>query len=238
MKKILFIEEEKELQAVMIKLFPKDQYRVIVAHDGVEGLQKCRNEEFDLIILDYQMPKMDGFRFYQQIREKGDMTPLLFTTAYGEEMKQKNIKWEKCEVLERPYEATSLLQRANKLLGVGTSSVKSDKIILNPGDVLFDEGDSATAIYLVVSGVVTASKKLGDGSQKILFKHGSGDVIGDASVINGTQRMVKITAEEKTELIVIPSSKVLAIVEGQPKWIKLMLESMSRRLEAGVKQIS
>lgn len=238
MKKILFIEEEKELQAVILKLFPKDQYRVIAAGDGVEGLQKCRNEEFDLIILDYHMPKLDGIRFYQQIRERGDMTPMLFTTAYVEEMKQKNIKWEKCDVVEKPYEATALLQKVNKLLGVGATTVKSDKLILNPGEVLFDEGDDASAIYFIVSGVMMASKKLSDGSRKNLFQHGTGDLIGDASVINGTKRLVKVVAVERTELVIIPSTKILSIVEGQPKWIKLMLEGMSRRIEAGVKQIS
>lgn len=237
MKKILFIEEEKELQARILKLFPKDQYRFIVAQDGVEGLQKCRNEEFDLIILDYQMPRLDGFRFYQQVRERGDMTPMLFTTTYIEEMKSKNIKWEKCEVIERPYETTALLQRASKLLGVGTP-IKSDKLVLNPGEVLFNEGDDSNAIYFVVSGMMKASKKLSDGSMKELFTHGSGDLVGDASVINGTQRIVRIEAVEKTELIIIPSHKILSIVEGQPKWIKLMLEGMSRRIEAGVKQIS
>ena len=237
MKKILFIEEEKELQAVILKLFPKDQYRVIAAGDGVEGLQKCRNEEFDLIILDFHMPRLDGMRFYQQIRERGDMTPMLFTTAYAEEMKQKNIKWEKCEVVEKPYEATALLQKVNKLLGSGPT-VKSDKLILNPGEILFNEGDDATAIYFIVSGVMKASKKLEDGSRKELFQHGTGELIGDASVINGTQRIVRLEAIEKTELVIIPAAKILSIVEGQPKWIKLMLEGMSRRIEAGVKQIS
>ncbi|WPU64171.1 response regulator [Peredibacter starrii] len=237
MKKILFIEEEKELQSVILKLFPKDQFRVIAAQDGVEGLQKCRNEEFDLIILDYQMPRLDGLRFYQQIRERGDDTPMLFTTAYVEEMKQKGLKWEKYEVVEKPYEASALLQKVNKLLGIG-APVKSDKLILNPGEILFDEGDEANSIYFIVSGVMKASKKISDGSYKELFQHGTGDLIGDTSVINGTPRILRVEAIEKTELVIIPSTKILSIVEGQPKWIKLMLESMSRRIDAGVKQIS
>jgi CheY-like chemotaxis protein len=65
MKKKLFVNDEKELHPLIQSYFPKESYRTICALDGLEGIQKCRNEDFDLIILDYKMPKMDGLKFYQ-----------------------------------------------------------------------------------------------------------------------------------------------------------------------------
>lgn len=69
MKKILLIDGEREFHPSIVSLFPKDQFRVISAFDGADGLQKCRNEDFDLIISDYRMPKMDGVKFFQQLRD-------------------------------------------------------------------------------------------------------------------------------------------------------------------------
>jgi len=57
-------------------------------------------------------------------------------------------------------------------------------------------------------------------------------------VLNNDCRSLTVTAIEKTEVIPIPSDKVMAIVEGQPKWIKLMIENLSRRLRDSIKQIS
>lgn len=245
MKKILFIDEEKELQAVILKLFPKQFYRVIAASDGIEGLQKCRNEVFDLIILDYRMPKLNGVKFYQQIREmqdleKTEMTPIFFVTAYLEELLEKSIKWEKCEFIEKPYDPEELLKNVNRLFGIGssTSPFTSEKRVLNPGEILFDEGDPPDAIYLVLSGLLGAYKKSSDGEMKPLLKIGSGEIVGEVSVLAGIDRIARVVAEEKTEIITVSSEKILIMVNGQPKWIKLMLDSMSRRLQEGVKQSS
>lgn len=245
MKKILFIDEEKELQAVILKLFPKQHYRVIAASDGVEGLQKCRNEIFDLIILDYRMPKVDGVKFYQQLREmqetkNSEVTPVFFISAYLEELQQKDIKWEKCEFLEKPYDPEDLLRKINRLFGIGSSPspATSEKRILNHGEILFDEGDPADAIYLILSGTVGAYKKSSTGEMKQLHKIGSGEIVGEVSVLANTSRFLRVVAEERTEVIAISSEKILVMVNGQPKWIKLILDSMGQRLQESFKQSS
>ena len=245
MKKILFIDEEKELQAVILKLFPKQFYRVIAASDGPEGLQKCRNEEFDLIILDYKMQKLDGVKFYQQIREmhevrKSAITPMLFVSAYLEELKSKLSKWEKCEFMEKPYDPEELLKRVNRLFGVGNSAPApvSDKISINSGELLFDIGDPPDSMYLVVSGTLSAFTKTPEGELKKVLHIGAGEIVGEVSVLSGVGRIVRVVAEEKCELISIPSEKIVSMVNGQPKWIKLMLDAMSKRLQESVKQIS
>lgn len=246
MKKILFVDDEKELHGTILNLFPKEKYRVICAHDGLEGLQKCRNEEFDLIISDFKMPKLDGAKFFQQLREsqeskKTEPTPVLFTTAFLEELKTKRPRWEKCDFLEKPYQDQDLLARAYKLLGVTDSKstpTKSDKLELNPGEMLFDIGDHPEYLYFVVNGVLAAYKKGQDGKDLLVTKIGTGELVGDITVISKEKRILKVVAEEKCELIMVPADKIQMIINGQSKWVKLMLENMGRRLEETIKRIA
>src|SRR5690606_3660919 len=120
MKKILFVDDEKELHPLIQSYFPKESYRTICAFDGLEGMQKCRNEDFDLIILDYKMPKMDGLKFYQQLRDiqeakKVEHTPIIFVSGSIEELKSKQSKWFRCEFLDKPFEKDDLFKKIHVL---------------------------------------------------------------------------------------------------------------------------
>jgi CheY-like chemotaxis protein len=238
MKKILFIDDEKDLHPIVVSYFPKEEFRVICASDGLEGLQKCRNEEFDFVILDYKMPKLDGVRFYQQLRDlqernKTEMTPVIFVSGFIEEIKEKNHKFEKCEFLNKPFTKEELFQKMDK-----TTVKVENKIVLNPGDVLFNQGDDADCMYYLVKGLLDSSRKTDQGTLHKIGQIKQGELVGEVAVLNKEKRLLTITAVERSELIAIPSEKVMSIVNGQPKWIKLMIENLSKRLRDTVKQIS
>lgn len=61
MQKILIIEDEEVLTDILYNKLKKEGYEVIVAKDGLEGLEKIKQERPDLILLDILMPRMDGF---------------------------------------------------------------------------------------------------------------------------------------------------------------------------------
>jgi two-component system, NtrC family, nitrogen regulation response regulator NtrX len=246
MKKILFADDEKELHPIIQDYFPKEKFRVVHAYDGLEGLQKCRNEEFDLIILDFKMPKMDGSKLYQQIRDlqdskKSEMTPVIFVTESLEELMAKDIKWARCEFLSKPFSNEELLQKIQKLKDEKpkVSATKADnKIILNPGEYLCREGDALNSIYYVVNGILDTFKRSPDGKDIMVGKVGAGELVGEMAILNSEKSLLSIVAVERCEIIVIPSEKVLSVVNGQPKWIKIMLENMSKRLSDTLKQIA
>lgn len=237
MKKILFIDDDRELHPTVVQFFPKEEYRVICASDGLEGLHKCRNEDFDYIILDYKMPKLDGLKFYQQLRElqavrKSEPSPVIFVSENLDEIRAQNIKFEKCEFLPKPFTRDELIQKMTK------ATVKiENKIILQPGEKLFDVGDESECMYYVVKGLLEFSK-VQDGKTLVIGKVGPGELLGEMSIIMNEKRYLTVTAIEKTEVIGISSEKVMALVNTQPKWIKLMLENLSKRLRDTVKQIS
>lgn len=238
MKKVLLVDDEKELHPIVQSFFPKEEFRVLCASDGLEGIQKCRNEDFDLVILDYRLPKLDGLKFFQQLRDmqearKVESTPVIFISGDIDEVKQKAPKAEKVEFLAKPFTKEEIFAKINRPAVKATS-----KFTLNPGEKLFSEGDSADCMYYVVSGLLETSKQRPDGSLQVVGKVGTGELIGEMAVLNNDCRALTAIAIEKTEIIPIPSDKVMAIVEGQPKWIKLMIENLSRRLRDSLKQIS
>ncbi len=82
-KKILVIDDETLLVDLVKIRLEANNYDVIAAYDGVEGLEKAKNEKPDLILLDISMPFMDGYQALQKLKEN-DQTksiPVIMLTA-------------------------------------------------------------------------------------------------------------------------------------------------------------
>jgi DNA-binding response OmpR family regulator len=86
MKKLLIIEDEESIRTVLEDDFRLENYEVIVASDGREGLAKAANPEIDLIILDIMLPGINGFDVCKKLRNQGISTPIIMLTAKGQEI--------------------------------------------------------------------------------------------------------------------------------------------------------
>lgn len=87
--KVLLVEDNKVNQLVAQKLLEKFGHEVIVANNGLEALQKIEVEQFDVVLMDCQMPVMDGFEATRKIREMGIETPIIALTANAQLSDQK-----------------------------------------------------------------------------------------------------------------------------------------------------
>lgn len=86
-KKILIIEDDSDIQE-MIQFFLEDQeYEVVVAGDGVEGVSVFHDERPDLVLLDILLPKMDGYAVCELIRKESQV-PIIMISALGSEEDQ------------------------------------------------------------------------------------------------------------------------------------------------------
>jgi two-component system, sensor histidine kinase and response regulator len=85
--RILLAEDNRVNQMVAVRMLEKRGHRVQIANNGLEALQYARNERFDLILMDLQMPEMSGFEAVQAIREheapSGSYTPVIALTAHA-----------------------------------------------------------------------------------------------------------------------------------------------------------
>lgn len=84
MYNILVVDDEEKIRTLIRKYGEFEGFRMVEAANGVEAIQKCKKEEFDLIILDIMMPEMDGFTVCKKIREE-KKTPIIILSARGEE---------------------------------------------------------------------------------------------------------------------------------------------------------
>ena len=86
-KTILIIEDEEAIQGV-VKAFLEDEgYNVVLASDGLEGMEKFREYHPDLILLDLMLPKMNGFSVCEAIRKESQV-PIIMLTALDDDASQ------------------------------------------------------------------------------------------------------------------------------------------------------
>ncbi|UQS86694.1 response regulator transcription factor [Nicoliella spurrieriana] len=80
MTKVLIVEDEKSLSRFVELELKHEGYEVTVAGDGRDGLEEAINEDFDVILLDLMLPKLNGMEVARRLREKKD-TPIIMMTA-------------------------------------------------------------------------------------------------------------------------------------------------------------
>lgn len=84
MRRILVADDEEKIRAIIRKYGEFEGYEITEAKDGMEAVRLCREQEFDVVILDVMMPELDGFSTCREIR-KGKNIPVIMLSARGEE---------------------------------------------------------------------------------------------------------------------------------------------------------
>ena len=86
---ILVVDDETRIRSIIKKYAEFEGHSVVEASDGMEAVQLCRSQEFDLIVMDIMMPELDGFSACREIR-KNSQTPIIMLSARGEEYDRIN----------------------------------------------------------------------------------------------------------------------------------------------------
>ena len=126
MKKILIIEDDPAILTGLEASLEEEHYEVSSSTDGLEGNEKARIEQFDLIILDLKLPGKNGMDVCNDLRKEGVNTPILMLTSKIEEMdKVLGLELGADDYVTKPFSVRELLARIKALLR-RNSVVKSE----------------------------------------------------------------------------------------------------------------
>jgi two-component system response regulator MprA len=78
---VLVVDDDPSLRSALRRALEMDRYRVEVASDGHDALDRMHQERFDVVVLDVNMPKLDGLETCRRLRDGGDRVPILMLTA-------------------------------------------------------------------------------------------------------------------------------------------------------------
>lgn len=86
MPRILIIEDEAAIRRVLVKILSEesDQYEVVEAEDGLSGIEQIKKEDFDLILCDIKMPKMDGVEVLEAVKKLKPEIPIVMISGHGD----------------------------------------------------------------------------------------------------------------------------------------------------------
>ena len=134
--RLLFAEDEKSLSRAVTVLLEKNNYSVDAVSDGAEALDWLETGNYDGVILDVMMPKVDGFEVLRRMRARGDTTPVLMLTARSEvEDKVQGLDSGANDYLTKPFAVQELLARIRAMTRAGTAQTDSR---LAAGNVTLD----------------------------------------------------------------------------------------------------
>ncbi|MBN1666139.1 MAG: response regulator transcription factor [Anaerolineales bacterium] len=114
--KALIVDDDRVLADVVAFTLRREGFEVIQAHDGQAGLQRWRDDQPDLIVLDVNMPKMDGFEVCRQIRSESDIPILLLTVRGEEDDIVAGLEIGADDYIVKPFSPRQLVARARAIL--------------------------------------------------------------------------------------------------------------------------
>jgi DNA-binding response OmpR family regulator len=116
--RVLVIDDDEALLRMLRLTMASAGLDVETARDGADGLERLDGAPFDAIILDLQMPRMDGRRFYREMHSRGFETPVVILSAYGAEEAQRELG--AAAAVPKPFDPDGLIEMIVDLAGGGT----------------------------------------------------------------------------------------------------------------------
>lgn len=141
-KKVLVVDDEKLIVKGLRYSLEQDDMEVECAYDGEEALEKAKNNQFDLILLDIMLPRLTGLEVCQQIREFSNV-PIIMLTAKGEDMdKILGLEYGADDYITKPFNILEVKARIKAIMrrtgGKSKAGSEEKKQIIEAGDLKLD----------------------------------------------------------------------------------------------------
>ena len=110
MKKILVVEDEKDIQNIIKAFLENAKYKVETADDGLDAINLIQNNNYDLILLDIMLRKIDGFTVCEMIRKNSNVPIIILTALTDEENQLKGFDKLADDYITKPFSMPILLK--------------------------------------------------------------------------------------------------------------------------------
>jgi DNA-binding response OmpR family regulator len=137
MMRILLVEDEAYLARMIARVLGEEAYAAVMAEDGRTGLSRALTEDFDLVIVDWMLPDLDGLQVVRRLRAAGMSVPVLMLTARSQvEDRVEGLDAGADDYLTKPFALPELLARVRAL----TRRPRGEPadVVIRAGDVVLD----------------------------------------------------------------------------------------------------
>jgi len=145
MKKILIIEDEQNLARFIELELKHEDYEVEICYDGESGLNQALTDDYDCILLDLMLPKMNGLEVCRRIRREKN-TPIIMITAKGDTYdKVIGLDYGADDYIVKPFDIEELLARIRVIIRRNVT-LESDTSTIEINDIKIDK--NAFSVYI------------------------------------------------------------------------------------------
>ncbi|NJN35376.1 MAG: response regulator, partial [Saprospiraceae bacterium] len=128
-KRLLVVEDNKVNQMLVVNMLKKKGIQVLAANDGIEALEAIDNQDFDLILMDIQMPRMDGYRAVAEIRrlknaQKANVPIIALTASAFVTEKEKAELFGMTDHIGKPFSPEELMEKIARILLIKSNNQK------------------------------------------------------------------------------------------------------------------
>jgi two-component system, OmpR family, response regulator len=137
--RILIVEDDREAAAYLGKAFREAGHTPDVAHDGLDGYAMAREGDYDVLVVDRMLPKLDGLSLIRSLREQKIETPVLILSALGQvDDRVKGLRAGGDDYLPKPYAFSELLARTEVLARRRSASSSGEPTSYRVADLELD----------------------------------------------------------------------------------------------------
>lgn len=199
--RILVVEDDNQIQELIVEFLSSQDYVVDTANDGVEGYERFKEGEYDLVILDVMMPRLDGHSLCKMIRSIDKEVSIIFLTALGDEENEiKGFDLDADDYISKPFSFNILIKRVEAVLRRKNNGKVEEKVLKFEGLKLdlqtfksYIDGEEIeltlkefNILKLMISSYPTVVSR-----EKLIEKIWGYDYFGDTRVIDAHMKNIR-----------------------------------------------
>ncbi len=211
MDRILIVDDEEKIREVLREYGEFEGYEISEASDGMEAVNLCKNNDFDLIVMDIMMPKLDGYSAVKEIRKYKDI-PVLMLSARGEEYdKLFGFEIGIDDYVTKPFSPKEVMARIKAIISRNQNlETKNKKFVFKGLEIDFDgrnvyvDGKKAemTPKEYELLFFMVKNKNIALSREKLLNEIWGYDFFGDDRTVDTHIKMLRSSLGTYRDLIV------------------------------------